>query len=289
MANRRFTQFFNTLHTRPVLIDCNFVVDSTNGNGLGIRSLKGPGVQAVYMHTSATPATGNPNPAVGHAIIQLQDNYNRYFGGFSGFVAPVSGSALTSTTANITYVIVSLGTATLAQWQAKGLPAGITPAVGVAFVATASGSIGGSAAVETVLNSGISSIEVIGDPNTTLTSSAATVIGVSSGAYLIVHFLGPKTFSSTATTATDTTLTAISSTAGLRVGQAVFGAGIPLGTTIATIVSATAITLSAATTASASGVAVSFPDSYGVVQPTDGSVCGMSFYLSNSRITVQGE
>ena len=38
---------------QPVLIDCNFVVDSTNGNGLGVRSLKGQGVRNVFMHTSA--------------------------------------------------------------------------------------------------------------------------------------------------------------------------------------------------------------------------------------------
>ena len=44
----------------PVLIDCNFVVDSTNGNGLGIRNLKGPVVANVYMQTTATPAPGNP-------------------------------------------------------------------------------------------------------------------------------------------------------------------------------------------------------------------------------------
>lgn len=46
----RFYSFAN----QPVLIDCNFVVDSTNGNGLGIRSLKGAGVQNVFMHTSAS-------------------------------------------------------------------------------------------------------------------------------------------------------------------------------------------------------------------------------------------
>jgi hypothetical protein len=38
---------------QPVLIDCNFVVDATNGNGRGIRNLKGQGVQNVFMHTSA--------------------------------------------------------------------------------------------------------------------------------------------------------------------------------------------------------------------------------------------
>lgn len=62
MANRLYTRSFNTKHAKPVLLDCNFIVDSTNGNGLGIRSLKGPGIAHVYMHTTATPAVGNPNP-----------------------------------------------------------------------------------------------------------------------------------------------------------------------------------------------------------------------------------
>lgn len=39
---------------QPVTIDCNFVVDATNGNGLGIRSLKGSGVKNVFMNTSAS-------------------------------------------------------------------------------------------------------------------------------------------------------------------------------------------------------------------------------------------
>jgi hypothetical protein len=37
----------------PVLIDCNFIVDAANGNGYGVRTLKGQGVQAVYMHSTA--------------------------------------------------------------------------------------------------------------------------------------------------------------------------------------------------------------------------------------------
>jgi hypothetical protein len=152
--------------SQPVLVDCNFIVDSTNGNGLGIRSLKGQGVRQVYMATSASmtgtvatsaaqitsisggtssllpgmpvagtgiPAgttitqilsssavaisntpTGNHssetityvgvgNPMVntgvattseGYAWIHLRSNYNRYLGGFSGFVSPPTGSTV---------------------------------------------------------------------------------------------------------------------------------------------------------------------------------------------------
>jgi len=171
------------MHVSPVLLDCNFVVDSTNGNGLGIRSLKGPAVQNVFMHTSATPGPGNsnpatpntvvtnPNPAPGTIIIQLQDNYNRSFSGFNSIVSPVSGTPLTATTAGTPATIVSLGTATptqsLTNFRAVGLPLGITPAVGVSFVPTSSATIGLSAAVEIAAAAGsaVSTIETLGDPN----------------------------------------------------------------------------------------------------------------------------
>lgn len=175
MANRNWSSGgkIYSMHTMPVLIDCNFIVDSTNGNGLGIRSLKGPTVAAVYMSTSATPAAGNPNPAAGVIVVQLMDNYNRSLSGFSSIVSPLSGTPLTATVAGTAYVIVSLGTATLAQWQAAGLPSGFTPAVGTAFIATATATIGGSAAVEITAATGsnITDIETVGDPNSTISSS----------------------------------------------------------------------------------------------------------------------
>jgi hypothetical protein len=171
MANRNFPN--NKLYQfeiMPILLSCNFVVDSTNGNGLGIRNLKGAGIQSIHMHTSATPATGNPNPGAGIILVHFQDQYNRYLSGFSGFVSPSTGSPVTATVNHTTYIIASLGTATLAQWQAVGLPLGVVPAVGAAFTATASATIGGSASVIQPGNSGIMSIEVVGDPNQTIIS-----------------------------------------------------------------------------------------------------------------------
>lgn len=160
-------------HVTPVLADCNFIVDTANGNGLGIRSLKGQAVVNVFMHTTSTPGRGNnqklnPNPPAGYILVQLADNYTRSYGGFNSTVSPLSGSPATSTTANIVYVITSLGTATPAQWLAAGLPPGITPALGAAFVATATGTIGGSATVDVPASSGFDHIETVGDPNTTL-------------------------------------------------------------------------------------------------------------------------
>lgn len=127
--------------SQPVLIDCNFIVDSTNGNGLGIRTLKGQGVRNVFMHTSATPGKGvggylNPNPAVGYALIQLRSNYNRYLGGFSGFASPTTGSTLNidasdaALTAGKPYIIASVGQ-------------GPKGAVTIASVSDSSGSLAG--------------------------------------------------------------------------------------------------------------------------------------------------
>lgn len=179
--------------TQPVKLDFNFVVDATNGNGLGIRSLKSNGyVRNVFMHTSATPGSNNgylnPNPASGYALIQFNNNYRYYLGGFSGFVTPVSGTPLTSTTAGLAYIIVSLGTTTAAQWLAAGVPPGVTPAVGVSFIAVATGAIGGTGAVEVPATngSGIAVVDVVGDPNTSINNSNLAANG---GAWLLLRFL----------------------------------------------------------------------------------------------------
>lgn len=195
MANRRFTQFFNTLHTKPVLLDCNFVIDAANGNGLGQRSLKGPGIAQVFAHTSfGTPAVFNGvtnRVPAGFLQIFLSDNYNRYFGGFSGFVSPVSGTPIlvtTGTTQGLVYIIVSVGTTTLDQWQKLGLPIGITPAVGVAFVAKATTTATGTGVIEVpaAAGAGVDEIEVIGDPNLTIVSSVASGLPAANP-YIIVR------------------------------------------------------------------------------------------------------
>ena len=188
MANRNWASAgkIYSMHTMPTLIDCNFIVDVANGNGLGIRSLKGPAVKAVYMHTSAPlVGSGNPNPEAGTIVVILADNYNRSLSGFDSKVSPVSGTPLTATTAGVPSVIVSLGTATLAQWQAVGLPLGFTPAIGTAFIPTASATIGGSAAVEAAATAGtnITNIETVGNPNETIAPSGTP----GSGAMIILQ------------------------------------------------------------------------------------------------------
>lgn len=154
----------------PVQIDCKFTVAVADTGGLGITSLKGPYVKAVYMHTSATPATGNPNPAAGTIVVQLQDSYSRFYTGSYEISSPNSGSDVkidnSAMTAGVAYVITTLGNATAAKWAAVGVPAGIVPAVGVAFIAASNGGAGNAltSRVQTsaAAGSAVMNIELLG-------------------------------------------------------------------------------------------------------------------------------
>ena len=158
MANRNWASGgkIYSMHVMPVLLDANVVIDS--GQPSGTRSLKGAAVSSIS------------NVGTGLYKIVFPDNYNRYYGGFSGFV---SGSqtplAITALTPGNAYIIAVLGTSTQADWVAAGLDAGITAAVGVPFIASAT-SIG-TGFVVSPLASGISSLEVVGNPNLTLASN----------------------------------------------------------------------------------------------------------------------
>lgn len=151
---------FYVPHVTPVVVDCSFTVAPADTGGFGITGLKGQGVSQVYMHTSATPAVGNPNPANGIIVVKLADNFSKLYQLGASFHA-ANSTATTSTVANVINVISTLGTATYAQWLAVGLPAGVIPAIGVAFIATSSAVIGGSAqtAIVTATGAGIDHIE----------------------------------------------------------------------------------------------------------------------------------
>lgn len=171
-------------------VELNFTVDATNGNGLGVRSIKSNGyVENVFMHTSATPGTGiggklNPNPIAGYIIIQFKNNFNYALSGSNSIVSPLTSTSTTSLTSGHAYAITSLGTTTLAQWQTAGLLPGVTPAVGAAFISTTGGAIGGSGTVGIPSFSTVDSFETVGDPNATISLSN---ISANAGAYVIIQ------------------------------------------------------------------------------------------------------
>ena len=190
MANRRDIQFTKNPHNEASILDCSFIVDSTNGNGFGVRSLKKSGrIATVFMHTTVTPGTAangqvNPNPESGIIVVTLQDNYNTYLGGYAGFSGPLSGSNISISGSSVMtighpYVITSVGTSTQANWQAVGLPSSIAAAVGVSFIASVTGGGIGTGTVQAPASAGagIDHIETVGDPNLMNNSLGATIIG----------------------------------------------------------------------------------------------------------------
>lgn len=98
----------------PTKVDIQFAVNAADSGGAGITSLKSNGyVQSVFMHTSATPATGSPNPAAGYALITMKSNFNVFTGAKMSIESPVTGSALaingSALTAGVPYQITTVG------------------------------------------------------------------------------------------------------------------------------------------------------------------------------------
>lgn len=189
---------------KPTEVNLQFTVTPTNG--LGITSLKSNGyVRNAFMHTSTTPAANdgytNPNPANGYLFLQLKNNFNAFIGSRYAIVPPNSGSDVkidnSAMTAGLVYVITTLGNATLAKWQAIGVPPGVTPAVGVSFVALTNGGAGNTltSRVQVPLVSGVAGLEPIGLPDTMDSYPLAQY----AGQWLTMQFLGVSGSSAAAT------------------------------------------------------------------------------------------
>lgn len=183
--------------TQPMVTSLTWTVTPTNG--LGITSLKSNGyVENVFMHTSTTPTANggftNPNPAAGYGVIQLKRNFNKFLGLMGSSVTPPNVTATkidnTALTIGQAYVISTLGNATAAQWATVGVPRGITPAVGVAFIAIATTAGTGNTSTSRVMLPSVSattSLELIGQVDTMITTSVSS----NAGQQLLFQFLAP--------------------------------------------------------------------------------------------------
>jgi hypothetical protein len=161
VANRWFSPV-DALGKAVVLLEGNCVIAS--GVSGKTQSLKGSGIKAVT------------NVATGMYKVQLVDAFNRFLACGAGFVSSLSATttALASASPGAVVVITVLGNATAANWVAAGVPASVTPAVGVAFVASAGiGSVTGTTAkVGLPADSGIASVEIVGNANLTINNAA---------------------------------------------------------------------------------------------------------------------
>lgn len=169
---------------------CKFKVDSTNANGLGTSALTSsgitakPDVTAVYMHTSSTPAAANPNPVAGNILVQFSKAFSSFINYGFGLTTPLSGSSVSISsglTLGKAYVITAVGTSTAVNWQALGLPVGITPAVNAVFIATSASAGAGTGTVQLMATAaaGVSGLELVGDPSATCNPSTG-------GGYLVL-------------------------------------------------------------------------------------------------------
>lgn len=163
----------------------SFKIDNTQGAGVsglvGSQNAATPPVldiDKVNAH-STSPSGGNLNPPAG--VLQLF--LSRAFGGLNKWSAslqsPLSGSPTNVTsglTVGVTYVIASVGTTTPAAWLALGLEAGITPAVGVAFICKTATHGTGTGTVDTPVATGIDHIE--------LDANSAANLNVTGGGFL---------------------------------------------------------------------------------------------------------
>ena len=172
MANRNWSSGgkIYSMHTKPVQVDMSFTVAPSEGSG--ISGLSGPTVASVFMNSSS-PSGGNPDPVNGTIVIRLQDNYGQLLGFDWSIQSPLSGSDVkidnAALVAGTAYSISILGDASLAKWRAIGVPIGITPAVGVTFIAASDGGAGdvltSRVQASAAAGSSVASIEMIGSPS----------------------------------------------------------------------------------------------------------------------------
>jgi hypothetical protein len=189
MANKFYSNVgkFFVPHVYPVVLDCNFTIDSTTA--IGNTGLATAGIASVQAY-----GTASNTPEAGYLKVVLADPYYKLFGANFKLVSPNSGStAINALTANKVYVIATLGTSTTANWVTAGLPVGVTPAVGVSFQASGSTASLGTGTCSVPGASGCYTAEIIGTANLSL---APIGVGAASP-YIWFKFLGPTSSSVT--------------------------------------------------------------------------------------------
>lgn len=144
MADRNFANSrIYTHHVMPVQLDAR----------ISIAAAGAPTIITALGITSVT------HLATGIYQMQLQDNYNGSLNLQGSMEAPVTGGTVTAGAfvTGTAYQILTVGTT---NFNAVGLPSGITAAIGGTFVATGAGS--GTGTVKAIGSSGILGIEQVG-------------------------------------------------------------------------------------------------------------------------------
>lgn len=174
-------------------ISCQFTVNAADAGGFGLTGLtKTFGISNVFMHTSQTAGSGNPNPAAGYIAVEFSEAFADLQGLTYKISPPLSGTNVNVTTGLSqfgAYVITGLGTTPASGWHTLGVPTGITPAVGVAFIAATASVGSGTGTVQIMKAAGpaIFLVGVLGTPSVNLAPAA--------GGQLLFVCLGPTSVS----------------------------------------------------------------------------------------------
>lgn len=161
--------------------------------------------------------------SAGRYRVQFDDNYSQLLAFDSKFSAAVTGSAIQVDTGTAglstgtVYQIITLGTSTAADFHTLGIPAGLTPAVGMTFKAAATGAGSGTGTVKALAANAVSATELLATPSGAdqMLNNQPFVQG-NGGGYFDFQCLGnvpagtitngtPDTFAGSAPTATDPT------------------------------------------------------------------------------------
>jgi hypothetical protein len=295
MANRNWmngSKVFTNL-TAPAMVNMQFTVDPTDPNGI-IDLMSNGYVEAVYMHSSdGSPAS--PNPASGIIAIQLKDNYAAMINMQASLDAPVTGSELsvraadTALTIGVPYEITTLGSASAANWLALGVPAGVTPAVGVVFIAIATGA--GTSTTSKVKAIGSASIMAIESMGMSSPESLGPQGSSNQGAWIYLKCLAPSVSSSSSSTSAGTPAGSISQgvipvTAGTAGNAVTNNAGV-LESSGGEDLSVNAQTFTGDALAGHTHTITSTA-SLALTAPATGSIISISLLMDNSSVTVDG-
>lgn len=169
----------------PKEVELNFIVDATNGNGLGVRSIKSNGyVRNVFMHTSASfVGTTHTGTAV---IDSISDTSSLRVGDpiqTTDLPAGATIASITSSTAIVSSVVATTGHASATiTYQGVGLDSypNPNPASGLIWIQFKNN-------FNYVLSGSSSVVSPIGSPTTSTTS------GLTAGLAYIITVLGTTT------------------------------------------------------------------------------------------------
>lgn len=181
MANRYAYQFL--FSRNPAL---SFLQGQWNiGSSGAVSSVQGGGIKNIIRLSA------------GIYKILMEDSFARYLDSSFQLRGPGTGStAVTAITPGVVYIILTLGNTTQAQWVTAGVPAGVTAAVGLPFLAAATSL--GTGTVSTPASSGIECVEIAGNPNVSVNK-----LSNAGDSYFVIKCMGPTAAGNTAMIPTD--------------------------------------------------------------------------------------